>query len=888
LTIPIQPSNFIQDYKLYFPGGKMRAFSFFLIMTIFVFAIAGQAMSASTGWAGPNDLTMQRESPVIDQGLAGYLAAQSPDTKTAVLVFFTDKAIFDRTNYNQALNVQESNLIPAARERRLKTRGRNNLVDFRDLPLNQNYVDQVLSTGAGIRQALRWFNAVSVNATAEQVNMIAGLPSVRFIKKVAAFRDDNIIPPSPSFARPDNAMVTLDYGLSANQLNQINVISAHELGFKGQGVIICMMDVGYHWHHIAFRSIVDSGRLLAQYDFINHDTNTDYDPSQDIQGQADHGTYTWSTLGGESSGNLYGPSYLASFVLAKTEDIRSEHHIEEDNWAAGAQWADSLGASVISSSLGYRVFDPPDTSYGYQDLNGHTTIVTRAAQLAALNGIIVCDAMGNSGTDGAGSLIAPADADSILSCGAVDAGGVIAYFSSLGPTYDDRIKPEVCAQGQGTVCADPSDTLGFTTASGTSLSTPLVGGSSGVVLSAHPNWTPVMVREALMMTADRFDSPGNTYGWGIMDVARALYYHPQGDIIVATTPVITAPANSPILISATITSRNGQSISDAHLFYRAGTTGDFTEIGMTAGNNNNWSQNIPAQSGAVAQYYFKAVDIDSSYAYNPVGGPQHPYTVSIGSLQFTDSFEDGPINWTSGGTNNFWGMTAKYAHTGNLSITDSPGGNYRSNTNSWIQTAFALDLSHATSAAFSFWWRGILQSGHDTIFVEGSSDGGNTWNRFPQFLSGTLTVFTQVIPDLSPYFGHADVRLRFRLYSDASTNREGMYIDDVSINWVATGINDNPIATPVAFALNQNYPNPFNPSTVISFSLKEKGLVNISVFDLLGRHVKTLAASEMSSGAHEVIWNGSDDAGREVASGVYLYNLNASGQSQVRRMTLLR
>lgn len=866
----------------------MRAVSFFLIMTIFVFTIAGQAMSASTGWAGPNELTMQRESPVIDQGLANYLATQSPDAKTAVLVFFTDKGIFERTNYDQALNVQESNLTSAARQRRLKTRGRNNLVDFRDLPLDQDYVAQVLSSGAGIRQTLRWFNAISVNATADQVNAIAGMPFVRFIKKVACTRADIDLPHSPSFSLPDIALVTLDYGPSANQLNQINVVSAHELGFKGQGVIVCMMDVGYHWHHIAFQSIVDSGRLLAQYDFINHDTNADYDPNQDTPTQADHGTLTWSTLGGESSGNLYGPSYLASFVLAKTEDVSSEHHIEEDNWAAGAQWADSLGASVISSSLGYREFDPPDTSYGYQDLDGHTTIVTRAAQLAALNGITVCNAMGNAGYFGAGTLIAPADADSILSCGAVDAGGVIAYFSSLGPTYDGRIKPEVCAQGMATVCADPYDSIGFTSASGTSLSTPLVGGSAGIILSAHPNWTPVMVREALMMTADRFDNPGNIYGWGIMDVGRALYYHPQLDIIVTHTPVITAPANAPITISAMITSRNGQSISDAHLFYRAGNSGDFTEIDMNAGNNNYWSQEIPAQSGTVAQYYFRVVDIDSSFAYDPIGGPQHPYAISIGSLQFTDSFENGPVYWKSGGTNNFWGMTAKYAHTGNLSITDSPAGNYRSNTNSWIQTAFGLDLSQATSATFSFWWRGILQSGHDTIFVEGSSDGGNTWNRFPQFLSGTLTAFTQVNPDLSPYFGHSDVRLRFRLYSDGGTNREGMYIDDVSLAWVATGVNDNPIMAPIAFALNQNYPNPFNPSTVISFSLAEKGQANISVFDLLGRHVKTLAAREMSSGAHEVIWNGSDDAGREVASGVYLYKLNASGQSQVRRMTLLR
>ena len=494
--------------------------------------------------------------------------------------------------------------------------------------------------------------------------------------------------------------------------------------------------------------------------------------------------------------------------------------------------------------------------------------------------------MGNAGTDGTGSLIAPADADSILSCGAVDASGTIAYFSSLGPTYDGRTKPEVCAQGLSTECADPGNMNGFTQASGTSLSTPLVGGSAGVILSAHPNWTPVMVREALMMTSDRFDSPGNTYGWGIMDVGRALYYHPQGDIIVSHTPVVAANPNTPISVNAVITS--GQIISNAYLHYRAGNSGDFTTVTMTASNDSNYAAQIPGQSGSTAQYYFEVINSDSSYSYYPIGGSMHPYSISIGSMQFTDSFEDGPNYWKSGGTNNFWGMTAKYAHTGNLSITDSPTTSYRNNTNSWIQTAFGVDLSHATSVAFSFWWRGVLQAGHDTIFVEASSDGGGTWNRFPQSFSGTLSAFTQVTPDLSPYMGQSNVLLRFRLFSDGGTNREGMYIDDVNLSWVTTGVNDGPILKPDAFILNQNYPNPFNPSTVISFSLPEKCQVNISVFDLLGRHVKTLVATEMPGGAHEVIWNGSDDAGHDVASGVYLYKLNTGGQSQVRRMTLLR
>ncbi len=639
-----------------------------------------------------------------------------------------------------------------------------------------NYVNRVLGTGAHYRQNLRWFNAVTVDATPEQIRKIANFPFIRYIRLVASCRIDHDVDLSP--ISENSELVTLDYGPSAIQLNQINVIPAHELGFKGQGVIICMMDVGYKQGHDAFQNIINSGRLLAQYDFINHDYNTDYDSNQDVPGQADHGTLTWSTLGGEASGNLYGPSYMASFILAKTEDISSEHHIEEDNWAAGAEWADSIGASVISSSLGYRYFDSGQGDYQYSELNGHTTIVAIAASLAAYNGIAVCNAMGNEGNT-PGSLISPADADSILSCGAVASDRTLAYFSSWGPTYDGRIKPEVCAQGVSTVCADPYNYHGYTTASGTSLSTPLVGGSSGVLLSAHPNWTPLMVREALMMTADRYDSSGNDYGWGIMDVSRALYYNPQGDIIFDYRPTIFIGINQPLTVNASIT--GGAGIANAYLYYRIGESGGYNEILMTTSDNIHYSAQIPGQPGGTIYYYIKAVDANGKYAFNPLGGQAHPFTIIPGALSFIDSFENGLQYWKSGGANNFWGLTAAYVQSGNLSITDSPTTDYRDNTNSWMQSQFGLDLTGVSSATLSFYWRGILQSGHDTVFVEASTNGGTTWNRFSQSLTGSMTSFTQYSANLNSYFGQPDVRLRFHFVSDAATRREGIYIDDIQI-----------------------------------------------------------------------------------------------------------
>jgi subtilisin family serine protease len=214
---------------------------------------------------------------------------------------------------------------------------------------------------------------------------------------------------------------------------------------------------------------------------------------------------------------LYGPAYLAQFILAKTEDMRSETPIEEDNWVAGMEWADSIGADVISSSLGYSDW------YTYEDFDGHTAVTSIAASHAAALGIVVCNSAGNNGA-GVGTINAPADADSMLAIGAVWSDGSIASFSSWGPTYDGRIKPEVCARGVSTVCANPGTTTTFTTANGTSLSCPLAGGCAAVILSAHPAWTPMQVREALMRTASNRACPNNTYGWGIIDLFAAVNY----------------------------------------------------------------------------------------------------------------------------------------------------------------------------------------------------------------------------------------------------------------------------------------------------------------------------------------------------------------------------
>lgn len=218
-------------------------------------------------------------------------------------------------------------------------------------------------------------------------------------------------------------------------------------------------------------------------------------------------------------GVIRGVAYECKFLLAKTEILDEEIIAEEDQYVAALEWGEALGADVASSSLGYLDW------YTYDDMDGETAITTQAVDYAVGLGLVCVTAMGNEGNSNWYYMIAPADADSVIAVGAVDSLGQIASFSSHGPTFDGRIKPEVVARGVATFAAGTGSPTSFISANGTSLSTPLVAGASALLLQAHPNWTPMMVREALMMTANSATSPNNDYGFGLIDVMAALDYN---------------------------------------------------------------------------------------------------------------------------------------------------------------------------------------------------------------------------------------------------------------------------------------------------------------------------------------------------------------------------
>jgi subtilisin family serine protease len=301
----------------------------------------------------------------------------------------------------------------------------------------------------------------------------------------------------------------------------------HAKGFSGLGVTIAFIDAGFYKSHDAFAQHYADGRVLAEYDFVHNDGNVDLEAG-DYGSQNSHGTRVWSVAGGWSDGILYGPAYQANFILCMTEDIASETNVEEDNWVAAMEFSDSIGTDVISSSVGYLEYDDScNCDLTYADLDGQTAISSIAASMADGLGIVVSKSAGNSGS-APGTITAPADAFDILSVGAVSSFGSLAAFSSRGPTFDGRIKPEVCARGVSTytAAAHSSATNIYGAGSGTSFSQPLVAGAAALVIEAHPEWTPYQVREALKMSGDRASNPDNNYGWGIIDVDAAIGMNP--------------------------------------------------------------------------------------------------------------------------------------------------------------------------------------------------------------------------------------------------------------------------------------------------------------------------------------------------------------------------
>lgn len=419
-----------------------------------------------------------------------------------VWVYFSDRGRAP-AELTRDLAQRSQQLHPKALARRQRVRGDAG-VDRRDLAPSQHYIDAVTQTGASKRHVSRWLNAVSVEATGDQLRAISALPMVERVTPVRRGRARVPVDGPQKLQWPRN-----NAGFSADQLEIIGADYLQECGLTGAGVIIGVQDSGFDVSHVSLQNV----EVLGTRDFVNNDDNVG--PEQgDPPGQHGHGTLVLSTIVGVDPGTFLGVAPGASVLLSKTEDISQEEPFEEDNFVAGIEWIEENGADIFTASLGY--FD----WYEASDMDGQTAVTTIASTIAVQNGLIMFNSMGNSGPD-ATTLGAPADADGVISLGAAHFNGDIAGFSSRGPTADGRTKPEVIAPGVDVACADPSTTDEYRTANGTSLSNPLAAGLGALLLEAYPDMTPADMLTLLRQTSDQADDPDNDRGWGMIDGYRA-------------------------------------------------------------------------------------------------------------------------------------------------------------------------------------------------------------------------------------------------------------------------------------------------------------------------------------------------------------------------------
>ncbi|MBN2355671.1 S8 family peptidase [candidate division KSB1 bacterium] len=430
--------------------------------------------------------------------------------------YFTDKGPVSLKK--DALKGIESGLSQRVKWRRAKMATGAPLVDETDLPVYKPYLDELADLGIQPRTVSRWLNAVAAPATADQMAAAHRLSCIKNIRPVITLRKgwpegERLLERSATSPSSD----PLNYGAAFTQNDLIQIPAVHQMGYYGQGVRIAVFDTGFRLNHEAF----DSLRVIARYDFIYRDDYTDNEPEDDPD-QNRHGSQVLSILAGYAPGQLIGPAFRAEYLLAKTEDTGQEIRAEEDHWVAAAEWAEGMGADIITSSLGYNDW------YTYNDMDGETAAITLAADLAVTKGIVVLSSAGNEGNSSWRYITAPADGKYVIAVGAVDATATIASFSSHGPTADGRIKPDIVAMGLSvtsiSVPAEGSRGTAYTRISGTSASCPLAAGAVALLLNANPELNPLKVRYTLMQTSTLHDQPDNVYGYGLIQAASALQY----------------------------------------------------------------------------------------------------------------------------------------------------------------------------------------------------------------------------------------------------------------------------------------------------------------------------------------------------------------------------
>ncbi|HOP50474.1 MAG TPA: S8 family serine peptidase [Ignavibacteriales bacterium] len=521
-----------------------------------------------------------------------YHLQKNPAQNIFVWITFTDKG----PDTNLYRNNPSTILSQRSIQRRMKFFSNEKIIDYTDYPVYNQYLNLLNQQGVNVRYKSKWLNSVSAFVLPAQINTIKNLSFVKKIDVMQFYTAKRIETQFESNKLTSYKIGQFDYGYSFSQNNIMNAVYAHNLGLSGKGVMIGMFDAGFtNLKHKVFNNL----KIHTMWDFVNN--NYGVEDSTD-EGLGDHGTATLSCIGGFSPGELIGPAFNSTYVLAKTENTYSETPLEEDNWIAAIEWADSIGIDVASTSLGYIEYDSPYYGYTWQNMDGKSSKITLAADIAVTKGILVFNSAGNEGdNDSHNTLGKPADGFNVISVGAVNKYGERASFSSVGPTIDGRIKPEIMAMGQAVYVASSYGNE-YHYSSGTSFSCPLAAGAAALLLEANPYLSPSQIRDIFISTATNSETPNYKIGWGIIDLKKAIE---EAKVKIIHSPMNINYDNNTLKIYASFVSYD--KLKSAYLYYRYDAASSFDSIKFNFLNGNNYYAEIKNyKSNEKIYYYIKA------------------------------------------------------------------------------------------------------------------------------------------------------------------------------------------------------------------------------------------------------------------------------------------
>ena len=448
-------------------------------------------------------------------------------------IYFSDKL-----NSSYSKNEPVQLLTQRAIDRRKRF---NIAVNETDIPVSAQYIQELNNKGITIEVQSRWLNAVSAYLSEDQLIRVSLLPYVTQISAVNKYHivDENTVPLNNAtfYKSATNTDIGGVFGTAKNQIEQINLDTVLELGHRGADMVMAVIDAGFFGMDTAilFQSMWDKGQILGFHNFPD-----DNDQVFNIY-SGYHGSWVSSVIGGDIDSVFSGSAPDVKLFLFRTEIADSEYVVEEDYWLEAAELADYLGVDIINSSLGYTTFDDSLQNHTYADLDGNTTVVTMAADMAASKGILVCNSAGNEGGNLWHYVSMPSDGDSVFSIGAVDTSGFHAGFSGYGPTFDGRLKPNIVALGVGSAVLDPSGNI--FNLSGTSFASPLIAGACASLWGAFPYRTNMEIMDAVQQSAHLYLTPNDTMGHGIPNFGLAYEIlkaqEPEDTVIIEDTTLVT-------------------------------------------------------------------------------------------------------------------------------------------------------------------------------------------------------------------------------------------------------------------------------------------------------------------------------------------------------------